>query len=114
MKKLIIALIAVLMSTSAMSQNQGAEVSDWDVGNFSFTNLCTGENVRPFPGETIRLVMRETASARSFHGIAFASGHVNGYGVLSRRDTNIQVVIRDGVPEVVHLGGNAQGDCTAA
>lgn len=161
MKKLTIAAIALLISAPAMSQDHGAEVMDWDIGFFSFTNFCTGENVRPFPGETIRLVLRQSASAGSFHGIAFASGHVNGYGVLSgdaysltlsmsgflnspsliniedgngvvkfrahtyiasmtdpsvgvsSRDTNIQVVIRDGVPEVVHLDGNATGDCTA-
>ena len=161
MKKLIGTAIVLLLSTSAMAQNQGAEVSDWEVGFFSFTNFCTGENVRPYPGETIRLVRRETASPGSFHGIAFASGHVNGYGVLSgqayaltlsmnsilnspalinvengngvvkfrvhvfitsmtdptagvsSRDTNVQVVIRNGIPEVVHLDGNAEGNCTA-
>jgi len=162
MKNLIFAAIALLISAPTMSQDRGAESTEWDVAFFSFKNYCTGENVRPFPGETIRLVLRETANPGSFHGIAFANGHVNGYGVLSgsaysltlsmsgylnspsliniedgtgvvkfrahtfitsmtdpsagvsSRDTNIQVVIKDGVPEVVHLDGNALGDCTAA
>lgn len=161
MKYLTFAAIAFLISAPTMAQDRGAEVTEWDVAFFSFENFCTGENVRPFPGETIRLVLRETATPGSFHGIAFASGHVNGYGVLSgdaysltlsmsgflnspsliniengngvlkfrahtfitsmtdptagvsSRDTNIQVVIKDGVPEVVHLNGNAVGDCTA-
>lgn len=161
MKYLTFAAIAFLISAPTMAQDRGAEVTEWDVAFFSFENFCTGENVRPFPGETIRLVRRETATPGSFHGIAFASGHVNGYGVLSgdaysltlsmsgflnspsliniengngvlkfrahtfitsmtdptagvsSRDTNIQVVIKDGVPEVVHLNGNAVGDCTA-
>jgi hypothetical protein len=161
MRKLTIAAIALLISLPALSQDRGAEVSEWNVEFFSFTNFCTGENVRPFPGETIRLVLRESASPGSFHGIALASGHVNGYGVLSgdaysltlsmsgflnspslinvengngvvkfrahtfitsmtdpsvgvsSRDTNIQVVIKNGVPEVVHLDTNVTGDCTA-
>lgn len=161
MKKLTVAALALLTSSPMLAQQQGAETTAWDVGFFSFTNYCTGENVRPFPGETIRLVIRRTVAPGSFHGIAFASGHVNGYGVLSgdayaltlsmsgflnapslitledgygvikfrahtfitsmtnptagvsSRDSNIQVVIKDGVPEVVHLDTNATGDCTA-
>jgi hypothetical protein len=162
MKKLTIATIVLFFSAPTMSQDQAAEVSQWDMSSWSFENFCTGEYVRPFPGETIQLVIRQSPSPGSFHGIAFASGHVSGYGVMSgdaysltlsmsgflnspslinihdgngivkfrahtfitsmsdpstgvsSRDTSIQVVIKDGVPEVVHLDTNVQGYCTAA
>ncbi len=162
MKRLICIGMAVLIFTPAYSQDNGAETSDWDISGWSFHNYCTGEWVRPFPGETIKMVMRVAPGQNSFHRIAFANGHVSGYGVMtgdaysltlsmsgvingapiinvtdgngvvkfrahtfitsmadptvgvSSRDTNIQVVLKDGVPEVVHLDTNVTGDCSAS
>ena len=81
MKKIWIATIALLLTTASFSQGKGATTMQWDISFFSFTNYCTGENVRPLPGETIQAVLRLDETGSILHFINSANGHVEGWGV---------------------------------
>ena len=112
MKKIAIAATAMLMSTSALAQGNGADSFAWDISFFSFQNHCTGESVRPNPGETIRAVLRLDATGNILHFINSANGQVTGYGIQSQSQYSLTVGMSF-VPNVARRANIVDGNGAA-
>jgi hypothetical protein len=112
MRKIAIVATSLLLSTSALAQGNGADSFAWDISFFSFQNHCTGEFVRPNPGETIRAVLRLDATGNILHFINSANGQVSGYGVQSQSRYSLTVGMSF-VPNVARRANIVDGNGAA-
>ena len=111
MKKTLTLAAVLLMSPMAHSQSEPAGVIHWDVWFYSFKNYCTGEYVRPFPGQTIVAVLRLDEGDNSIHFINRANGHVDGWGVQSL-DSYRMTIQQSFVPNQPVIGNVVDGNGT--
>ena len=112
MKKLAILATSLLLSHTAFAQGNSANSFDWDISFFSFENHCTGEWVRPNPGETIRAVLRLDATGNILHFINSANGRVSGHGVQTQSQYSLTVGMSY-VPNVARRANIVEGNGAA-
>lgn len=76
-----IAAALLLMLLSGPSWAAPPLTYEWEVSGWGFLNYCTGFGVRPWPGETIRAVVKLDPTDGQVHLVNQAAGSVAGYGV---------------------------------
>lgn len=79
MKTFPVVLLTLFLSVPAWSAPP--LTYEWDVSDWGFLNYCTGVGVRPWPGETVRAVVKLDPADGQIHLVNQAAGSVAGYGV---------------------------------